>query len=438
MNKILSLIILCTILFAQDSEQANKAASEAVQETQEVETSIEPLAREVLWESMAKSLGKKNKSLGDVNSDGSVYVIGSATTAIPSNRSGFIASRNVAFSKAVLDAKMEFLKIAGEKVTSGRSVAYIEDLVDGSDPDAVQKASVIKKAKMIADKNLDKALSELGVSPVEIAQMNQSKKNAVYSEKFASEVMSLVGGMLKGVSVVRIVEGESGNNDYQIAVCLKYSPEFQYLATALRKNNGMYYLPKGTPSKSLEKFQNSKGKELISSLGTKVLFNENGEMIVLGFGQSGVRKSSNRQSAAVSTAYSKARLMAVANIKDFVAEELVASEMLSNIEKLEDYADGANTYFSRELWEKSIASKTSSMNIATYTMNQWRTKHPESNQEMVGVVVAWDPAFAKKSKKMDDLLKGRTEKKEEPAKEEKKKGKTKKGRMRIFGSDDDI
>jgi hypothetical protein len=57
---------------------------------------------------------------------------------------------------------------------------------------------------------------------------------------------------------------------------------------------------------------------------------------------------------------------------------------------------------------------------------------------MVGVVVAWDPAFAKKSKKMDDLLKGRTEKKEEPAKEEKKKGKTKKGRMRIFGSDDDI
>jgi hypothetical protein len=417
MNKILSLIILCAILFAQDSEQANKATSEAVQETQEVETSIEPLAVEVLYESMEKSLGKKNKNLGDVNSDGSVYVIGSATTAIPSNRSGFIASRNVAFSKAVLNAKMEFLKIAGEKVTSGKSVAYIEDLVDGSDPDAVQKASVIKKAKMIADKNLDKALSELGVSPVEIAQMNQSKKNAVYSEKFASEVLSLVGGMLKGVSVVRIVEGESGNNDYQVAVCLKYSPEFQYLATALRKNNGMYYLPKGTPSKSLEKFQNSKGKELISSLGTKVLFNEN---------------------AAVSTAYSKARLMAVANIKDFVAEELVASEMLSNIEKLEDYADGANTYFSRELWEKSIATKTSSMNIATYKMNQWRTTHPESNQEMVGVVVAWDPAFAKKSKKMDDLLKGRTEKKEEPAKEEKKKGKTKKGRMRIFGSDDDI
>ena len=179
MNKILSLIIFCAILFAQDSEQANKAASEAVQETQEVETSIEPLAREVLWESMEKSLGKKNKSLGDVNSDGSVYVIGSATTAIPSNRSGFIASRNVAFSKAVLDAKMEFLKIAGEKVTSGRSVAYIEDLVDGSDPDAVQKASVIKKAKMIADKNLDKALSQLGVSPIEIEQMNQSKKNAV-------------------------------------------------------------------------------------------------------------------------------------------------------------------------------------------------------------------------------------------------------------------
>ena len=97
MNKILSLIILCAILFAQDST-ANKAASEAVQE-QDVETSIEPLAVEVLYESMEKSLGKKNKNLGDVNSDGSVYVIGSATTAISSNRSGFIASRMLHFQK---------------------------------------------------------------------------------------------------------------------------------------------------------------------------------------------------------------------------------------------------------------------------------------------------------------------------------------------------
>ena len=61
-------------------------------------------------------------------------------------------------------------------------------------------------------------------------------------------------------------------------------------------------------------------------------------------------------------------------------------------------------------------------------MNQWRTTHPESNQEMVGVVVAWDPALLK-SKKMDDLLKGRTEKKGRACKGRKEKGKTKKGRL---------
>ena len=42
--------------------------------------------------------------------------------------------------------KMEFLKIAGEKVTSGRSVAQISDLVEGSDPDMVQKL-LLKKQK---------------------------------------------------------------------------------------------------------------------------------------------------------------------------------------------------------------------------------------------------------------------------------------------------
>ena len=162
-----------TMVMAQDP--ADLAATSAVQETQNVEVDIMSFPENVLIESMTNSLAKQGKGLGVINDDGSIYVVAAATTARPSNMSGFINSRNVAYSIAELSAKMSLLRMAGEQITSGRGFQMLEDIVEGEDPDAVQKASLLQKLGTLADKSLDKALAAVGVSEAEIAKMNQSK-----------------------------------------------------------------------------------------------------------------------------------------------------------------------------------------------------------------------------------------------------------------------
>ncbi len=396
---LLSLLFTATMIMAQNP--ADLAKTEAVQETQDIMTDYEEFPVESLTKDMNRILSKKGKQLGKVNEDGTIYVIGSATSARPSNMKGFINSRIIAYNIAEMEAKMNLLRLSGEEIESGRAFSMLENLQIGEDPDAKRKATMLQKAGKIVDKSLDKALSYLGVSEEEIAKMNQAQKEAMYQQKFKQTITSLVAGMVKGCAVVRIAEGEHGKDDYQIAVCMKYSPEFQSLASVIR-NNSQYQLPVGKVKNSREKIINMTPEQLIGRMGVSVTYNSEGQMVVYGFGQREVQTTSSRQSAAFSRAYSQARLQAVNNIKNFVAEDIVAVEKENEIEKLDEYDDGTNNYFYRSEWEKAVEAKSTTLNIATEQIHQWRGKHPVSGHNVAGFVVAWTPANAETAKKLKE------------------------------------
>lgn len=385
---LLSVAALLITVIANAQTPADLATSPAVQETQNVQTEIIQFPEDALVQSMTQSLAKQGKSLGVINEDGSIYVIGAATTARPSNMPGFINSRNVAYSIAELTAKMNLLRMAGEQISSGRGFQLLEDIIEGEDPDAKDKATMLEKASRLADQSMDNALSALGVSDEEIREMNTEKKKAVYEQNFNQTIRSLVAGMVKGCAVVRIAEGESGGDDYQIAVCMKYSPEFQSFASTIH-NGGRGTIPSGSAKSSREKILQMPVSDLVMRMGVWITYNESGEMVIYGFGQQEVRETGSRQSAAFSRAYSQARLQAINNIKNFAAEDLVANETMQSIEKLREYADGSNAYFSRSKWEQAVEAKETTLNIATEQVRQWHGTHPTSQTEVAGYVVAW-------------------------------------------------
>lgn len=403
---LLTIVLFCTLcVTAKAQSPADLAVASAVQETQNVQTEIAEFPEEALIKSLEVSLAKQGKALGTINPDGSIYVVGAATTARPSNMPGFINSRNIAFSIAEMTAKMNLLRMAGEQISSGRGFQLIEDIIEGEDPDAKEKASLIDKAARLADQSLDNALAAVGVPESEISAMNESRKKAVYQQKFNQTIRSLVAGMTQGCAVVRTAEGEAGGDDYQVAVCIKYSPEFQSMA-ALIKNGGSGSVPLGKAGNSKEKILSMPTSELVMRLGTWVSYNEKGEMVVYGFGQQEVRQTGSRQSAAFSRAYSQARLQAINNIKNFVAEDLVAEEALQSIEKLNEYADGSNAYFSRNKWEQAVQSKMSTLDIATEQVRQWRGVHPTSKTDIAGYVVAWTYSNAERANRLRQNIDG--------------------------------
>lgn len=159
-------------------------------------------------------------------------------------------------------------------------------------------------------------------------------------------------------------------------------------------------------------------------------------MVIYGFGQSEIRKVSSRQSAELSTAYSKARLEAVNNIKNFAAEDLVATEIKENPETLEQYSDGAEAYFSQEKLEQAIESKTTTLNLATKQVRQWRGVHPESNANVAGVVVAWTYSHSKQANQLKKQLNNTNIRNGVNGNTIRKK--TTKGTIRKTGNDEDL
>ena len=349
-------LLASIICFAQSPSEL--ASSAAVQETQNVQSEVYDFPEDALTKSLTASLSKQGKGLGVINDDGSIYVIGAATTARPSNMSGFINSRNIAYSIAEMTAKMNLLRMAGEQIASGRGFKLIEDISEGEDPDAKENAEALKDPQ------------------------------AQYSQDYQQTVRSLVCGLVQGCAVVRIAEGECGGDDYQVAVCVKYSPEFQSFASLI-KSGGRGSIQTGAAKQSQHKIMSMKEEDLVYRLGVWQTYNEQGEMVIYGFGQQEVRETGSRASAAFSRAYSQARLQAVNNIKNFVAEDLVAEEAMNSVEKLNEYADGKNVYFSRQKWEQAVKAKETTLNIATEMVRQWKGVHSVSGTTVAGYVVRW-------------------------------------------------
>lgn len=342
------------------------------------------LPSDKLAESITAKLMKSGKSLNTVNSDGSIYIIGSASTAIPVNKNGFITSRNIAFAKAELRAKVQLLRLTGEVVTSERNSALISKNIQGSDPDAVEKASFLEKVATVADKSLDKALSELGVSETEISKMNQNQKEKRYSENFYNYVSSFVGSMVKGVSVIKIAEGEVGSSDYEVAVCVKYSPEQQSEAANIKNLGAPQKVINSTTVRNLRSLSPNK---LISKLGAQFFKDENGNRFVLGFGQSSVQKSNTRQSSFINIGRRKSRLQAVENIKNLLAEDLVGKEISETVEKVSEFQDGEQGLYTEDNYSELIQSKRSSIKMNTMNIKDWSGTHPISGTMVVGTVV---------------------------------------------------
>lgn len=345
---------------------------------------ITDLPSDMLKETISSLLQAKGKSLNTVNSDGSIYIIASASTAVPVNSSGFIASRNIAFSKAEMRAKTELLRLTGEVITSERNSSLISRNKQGNDPDAVRKASFIEKVSTLADKSIDKALKELGVSDTEISALNQSQKEKRYNESFYNYTSSFVASMIKGVSVVKIAEGEVGNNDYQIAVCVKYSPEQQSEAAALSSLGATESV---LNSNVVSKLKSLEAEKLMSKLGAQFFKDENGKRFVVGFGQSAVQKSDQRQSNFINIGRRKARLQAIENIKNLLAEDLVGKEIDENIEKITEFQDGEQSLYTESNYSELIQSKKSSIKMNTMNLSDWQGTHPVSNSFVVGTIV---------------------------------------------------
>ena len=397
LNYILLLLFAITFTFAS-GEANSEAVQEALNSVEEVEAAPYPV--EVLEEKWSAKLESKGKYLGMLNDDGSIYVVGSHVAVKSPGDRGFAASKAISYQKAESNAKSQIVQMMGEELTSGKSMSIMEDMIEGEDPDAKQKATKMQKASKIVDQSLDKALSYLGLSEDEIANMNEGKKKAQYEEKYSSMSKSLAAASIKGCAVVAVTEGKSGSSGYQMAVLMKYAPELRSLAAAMNSEN-ITAVPTGKARNSLDKLRSLKPNQLMLTHGARVMYDKDGYPMVVGFASGSYETGGRREAQNVQNAQTKARSAAIVAIKQFIAEEMAVSEMSESIEKLSEYSDGSENVFSQEKFEQSIKSKETTITLTgAMTLRKWKGKHPLTNENLAGTVVYWSMANKKMAEKI--------------------------------------
>ena len=83
----------------------------------------------------------------------------------------------------------------------------------------------------------------------------------------------------------------------------------------------------------------------------------------------------------------KARLQAVENIKNLLAEDLVGKEISETVEKVSEFQDGEQGLYTEDNYSELIQSKRSSIKMNTMNIKDWTGTHPISGTMVVGTVV---------------------------------------------------
>lgn len=301
--------------------------------------------------------------------------VGSAVTSVDMDHEQFITARTTAFKKALMEAKASFAQSFAEEISSGALLSSFENDKEGE---------LVKLAKSLNLPNVDK------YTPTEI------KQGDIFTENIAATASAAVSG----AAILNIFEG--GEKDgYEIIVGIVWSPNLASLSADIAR--AKYKSPKVKAGKGMKEIINLKDmNSLISKQGAWVHINENGQRIIVGYGQAGVKKADSKKwfKKNLKMAQKRARLNALNHIKEFVSTNLSVNEMKTTLDASLKKSDGSEVNAIADDFAQVIAQKASTIKLVGITpyKKRWAAKHPLSGQYVAGSILVWSPDSAELSK----------------------------------------
>ena len=339
----------------------------------------------------------------------------SAVISAPPGDDNYINSRQNAYAKAFLSAKgkiIEYLETEiSKQVTFDQKKGEFtwekqaaEEAAMPEEETALQE--IKRKTLSLINATLDEKLEEKGVDPNAdkpadeemVEEIIQKVKN---SSKFEEIISSSAQQQLKGVRRVFVQESVKEGEQGEICVVALYSPKTMALADAIFTDPAL--APAGTPHKpvreQLPNWRKPEGvTELLSTFGTEMLRDENGEFHLIAFAQSSLdSKDKMDQIAALKSAEMRAR----GEITSFAREYAVFNSAQENSESAKILADAMREYESNNAWEQKLQSLSKNVKINGITeIGHWGAKHPLTGQWVVGSIVKWSPGDASSAREL--------------------------------------
>ncbi len=350
--------------------------------------------------------------------------VGTASVNATPEHKDYIDSRYLAFQRAELDAKAKTaiylgVDLATERGSTEREInpaerAALKEIYEASDglQENAQKTGVadrisrlFDKATQLAEAKLDEALKETGAEVDEQKEKQTAQKAARQDlmqnlrtiDKTSVKAAASAFSEVQGTQIIQAFEGSFQDN-YQIAVITLWSKNLERMVKMMESGTAPRPLPKKRAKEKILQQLPDSDQELACLTGVRVYINQRGEHVLLAFGQSGVEVIGGRADKAYERADNKARLRAMAAIRNFMGERVAftADEELQETLALyaSDYegGEGKSEYHAISRFNQKIQAKAKEQKITgVYSVYYKELKHPFTERPMVIKVLAWSP-----------------------------------------------
>lgn len=324
------------------------------------------------------------------NGDTYIIAVGLGDILAPKDDPQYTASRINAFDRAMLAAKAKMASELEGVFGTAMEMRYVEpdqlNLQDAQTAMAYQitqlpEDSLVGGLYRAMDKKLGEELAKQpGATPAEITGSNSFR-----AFRQASAVAAVAG--LQAYHTIEVIEGDKGT----IAVAALWSPKLARLAESMVKGTK---LAVGGAKKPIRAQLPSDAQTMLSTFGAKTMIDEQGELVLVSFGQSVARNENSASSERA--AYSKARLAAQTQIRSF-AGEMVSFDATSEDAEVsfEFPSEIGKIYENISAYQEFQESSAKAMTIRGISeLTTWKAKHPVSGRTVYGSICTWKPSSA--------------------------------------------
>lgn len=211
------------------------------------------------------------------------------------------------------------------------------------------------------------------------------------TEEFREFTQTAARSTIAGLQAYKVIEAKADGHSCKLAVIAIHSELLGRMASVL--SGRPLSLPAKTPKKPIIDQVPKDTDVLLATMGVQQRIDENGNLVLLAYGQAAPRTASDRS---IDAAYNKARTQAMGLLRSFAGESAYVATALLNAETSQEFDDESRAYANESAYEEKISTVAEKMNIAGIaTVKRWQAQHPLSDgKPIVGTVVSWSPDSA--------------------------------------------
>ena len=348
-------------------------------------------------------LDNKGWSIGDENTkkDGSQFIVavGYGIIQAPRESKSYVDARRRAFDIAMIKAKAELLKYLETTISTKTEADWQEgEFPKPGEKDKKHGPSIIDKGKMLIHAKLDELLKEKGIDPSSEKAKEEVQK-IINSETFNKTIKAVSQSYIAGMQAYKIFEGSPEGKKGKIGVVAIWSEQLNKVASSIATG----IKPAHGKTKSNIKSQIPKDKNiLLNTFGVRQTRNENGEYVLLAFGQAGAK---GRSAMAEEMAEEKANTYAMAYIREFAGETAKRVHDMYDAQTTKELEDGTEVYEDQSAMRLAISTESKKLKIkGIKTIKNWSARHPLNGQTVYGSVVSWSPSSAQRAGRLQQRM----------------------------------